>query len=248
MRYDNPALRLHLATAYALGSLTRRVQVRFERLMLHDADLRELVEEQALRYAPLALALPAEAPSPALWTRIENRLGFVDARPSAATGWRQVFNRAALGWVFTGLAAGLVTGFLIAPERSLTALPSPAAQNQSQLPPSYVGVLADDAGRAGMLVSSLRHARVADVKFLQPPEVPAGNSLYLWGLPADGSAPIALGPLPPGQNVSMTLADTAEKLLSHVSRLAVTLEATASSPPTPTMPYRYLGFCGKFWR
>lgn len=284
MRYQNPSLRRHLATAYALGSLTRRSRARLEGLMRQDPSLRDLIDEQAARYAPLALALPPQAPSPAVWARIETRLGFAAASPAAGAGWRRLFggvrageasaagggrgagrgSARAFGWALPGLAAGLVAGWLIgvasAPNGGLPRQPQSAQSAQSlpsspslaldaaQLPASYVGVLADDAGRAGMLVSSLRHGRVADVKLLQPVQLPEGSVLFLWGLPADDSAPIALGALPPGEQVRIDLSDSAERLLSGVSRLGVTLEKAGSTPQTPATPYRFLGFCGKFWR
>ncbi|MFW5397574.1 MAG: anti-sigma-K factor RskA [Candidatus Accumulibacter regalis] len=268
MRYQNPALQRHLATAYALGLLTRRARARLERLMADDPLLQERVDEQVARYAPLALALPPQAPSEALWTRVEQRLGFAAARPAPGSGWRRFFggprsreevdsraeSRAGgglargVGWAFAGLAGGLVLGALIAPHGSSPSLSPAAALNAAQLPASYVGVLADEAGRAGMLVSSLRHGRIADIKLLQPEDVPDGSVLYLWGLPADGGTPIALGALPRGQSVRIELAEPSEKLLSGVTRLGVTLEAAGTSPRIPATPYRFLGFCGKFWR
>lgn len=268
MRYQNPALRRHLATAYALGLLSRRARARLERLMAHDSALQERVDAQVARYAPLALALPPQAPSDALWTRVEQRLGFAAAPPTLGSDWRRFFGGArareevgsradsragtglarGVGWAFAGLASGLVLGVMIAPPASSPSPSSPAALNAPQLPASYVGVLADQAGHAGMLVSSLRQGRVADIKLLQPEDLPDGSVLYLWGLPADGGTPIALGALPRGQSVRLELAAPSEKLLSGVTRLGVTLEAAGASPRVPATPYRLLGFCGKFWR
>lgn len=242
MRYRDPDLRKLLAGEYVLGSLHGAARRRFERLMAADADLRAQVDRFASRLAPLATALPDEAPQPAVWQRVESRLGFASAaerRPGLFARLRAL----GMGWAVAGVVAGLMVGQMLPRE----AAQQQAAQGDAQLPPSYVGVLADQEGRAGMLVSSLRHGRVVDVKFLRPDSAPAGQTFFLWALPADGGAAIPLGAIPPGQKVHLTMRDTSEALLSKVSRLGVTTEPVGSAPAAPTGPYLYLGFCGKFW-
>ena len=244
MRYDHPDLRQHLASAYAFGSLTPRVRARFERLLKNDPALRALVAEAELRLAPLALALEPKAPPASVWPAIEQRLGFIEAK--ASSRWFDWLLRPAMGWAAAGAVIGMVGGqFLpgLGPEAMLTEQTAAL----TQLPPSYVGVLADEAGGAGLLVSSLRHGHSADFKFVQPATPPAGQVFYLWGLPADGSAPIPVGPLPEGRTGSVALPGEAETLFFGVSKLGVTLEAAGATPTTPRLPYRYLGFCGKFW-
>lgn len=241
LRYRNPELRKLLAGEYVLGSLHGAARRRFERLLAADPALRAQVDQLAARMAPLATALAPEAPPAAVWQRVERHLGFAKAaaeRPGLFARLRAL----GMGWAVVGVVAGLMVGQMLPRESA-----QQAAQGDAQLPPSYVGVLSDREGRAGMLVSSLRHGRVVDVKLLRPDTAPAGQTFFLWALPADGGAPIPLGAIPPGQKVHLTMRDTSEALLSKASRLGVTAESAGSAPASPTEPYLYLGFCGKFW-
>ena len=240
-RYRHPELRKLLAGEYVLGSLQGAARKRFERLMAADPALRAQVERLAARLAPLATALAPEAPPAAVWQRVERHLGF--ARPAAQrAGLLARLRTLGMGWAVAGVVAGLMVGQMLPREQV-----QQTAQGDAQLPPSYVGVLADREGRAGMLVSSLRHGRVVDVKLLRPDSAPAGQTFFLWALPADGGAAIALGAIPPGQKVHLSMRDTSEALLSKATRLGVTAEPAGSAPAAPTEPYLYLGFCGKFW-
>lgn len=241
MRYDHPDLRKLLAGEYVLGALQGAARRRFERLMAGDPALREQVERLAARLAPLATALPAEAPQPVVWARVEQRLGFARQERRRA-GLFARLRMLGVGWAVAGVVAGLMVGQMLPREAD-----RPIAQGDAQLPPSYVGVLSDREGRAGMLVSSLRYGRVVDIKLLRPDSAPAGQTFYLWALPADGGAAIPLGAIPPGQKVHLTMRDTSEALLSKVSRLGVTAEPAGAAPTVPAAPYLYLGFCGKFW-
>lgn len=241
MRYDSPGLRKLLVGEYVLGALHGAARRRFERLLAADPALRGQVDQLAARLAPLSTALPARAPSPAVWRRVEQRLGFVKQQPQRVSLFARL-RTLGLGWAVVGVVAGLMIGQMLPREAEQR-----LAHGSAQLPPSYVGVLADREGKAGMLVSSLRHGRIVDIKLLRPDSAPAGQTFYLWALPADGSAAIPLGAIPFGQKVSLTLRDTSEALLSKVSRLGVTAEPIGSMPAVPNEPYRYLGFCGKFW-
>lgn len=242
MRYDNRQLRELLAGEYVLGVLHGAARRRFERLMAADPSLNAQVEQLAARFAPLSTALPAKAPQPAVWQRVEQRLGFSKQEPQRTSLFARL-RGLGVGWAVAGVMAGLMVGQMLPREAD-----KPVAQNDAQLPPSYVGVLADREGRAGMLASSLRHGRIVDIKLLRPDAAPAGQTYYLWALPADGGAAIPLGAIPPGQKVSLTLRETSEALLSKASRLGVTAEPIGTSPTAPSEPYLYLGFCGKFWR
>lgn len=246
MRYDNPELRRQLASAYALGSLSPLVRSRFKRLLRDDVDLQALVDDAQFRLAPLALTLEPVTPSATVWKAIDQRLELT--APARTVRWFDRLLRPALGWAVVGVMVGFVGGQLI-PDlgRGGSSPPALSAVGKTQLPPSYVGVLANEAGGAGLLVSSLRHGRSADFKFVKPETPPEGQVFYLWGLPADGSAAVAIGPLPAGSQGSIALDGTAEALLANVSRLAVTLEPLGTEPAEPGLPYRYLGFCGKFW-
>jgi anti-sigma-K factor RskA len=98
-----------------------------------------------------------------------------------------------------------------------------------------------------MLVSSLRHGRIADVKVLRPIAVPEGQVLRLWAL-APGAAPVSLGTVPVQGQGRVELAATSEQLLSKVTELAVSAAprdvALEAAPPAG---FLLRGPCAKFW-
>ena len=58
----------------------------------------------------------------------------------------------------------------------------------------------------------------------------------------------AIGPVPEGAWVQMTLAEPAEKLFSSAVELAVSLEPAGSRPAVPGQAFVYRGLCGKLWK
>jgi anti-sigma-K factor RskA len=86
-----------------------------------------------------------------------------------------------------------------------------------------------------------------DLKRVQPVEVGAGQTLYLWAIEADGKTrPIAA--VPQGSFVQVPLAQTSEKLFASATELALSIEAAGSAPTSPSAPFVYRGLCGKLWR
>ena len=253
MRYDRPELRDRLAGEYALGTLHGGARRRFERLMVTDRALRDAVAEWQDRLAPLAQGLAPVEPAPALFSRIEQSIGIAPAASSrapsrtatssAASGpsfWQRLFGGPQLGM----MAAGIVLGIGVASLAPMVLQGIGAGEEATaQLPQSYAGILIDAQGRATMLVSSLRHGNIADVKVLRPIEVPPGKKLLLWAVPADG-APFLLGEVPASGKGRLKLAGTSEQLLSKVSTLAVSIEEAAG---TPKMEFIIKGACAKFW-
>ena len=77
---------------------------------------------------------------------------------------------------------------------------------------------------------------------------PSGRfSTYLWRIDATGNTK-ALGPLPTGKWVRMTLPEPAEALFSQAVELAVTVEKLGDTPLAPQLPFVYRGLCGKLWK
>ena len=172
---------------------------------------------------PMASVLSA-APAPQVWHAIEARTAPRAAGSAAPPGWvERWFGLRPLA----PLAAGLVLGItltLLGPT-----LPGPQRDESTetadtQLPQSYVGVLAGANGRAGLIVSSRRHGSVMDVKQVQPLAIDAGRTLFLWALEADGSQR-AIGPVPPGAFVQVALPASSELLFAKAAELAVSIEA-----------------------
>jgi anti-sigma-K factor RskA len=126
------------------------------------------------------------------------------------------------------------------------------AERQQGLPQSYIGLLTDHEGRPVVLASSTRHGRRLTLKVLRPIDLPAGKVLQLWALPRDKAGnplpAFPLGIVPPAKGSSgFDLSDSAEKLLSNVAQLAVTIQDAPASPGEIPGEFFLKGHCVKLW-
>lgn len=240
--YHHPETVDQLAAAYVLGTLAGPARRRFEAVLLKHPMARENVAEWQQRLQPLAESLPPVRPSAQVLQRIEQRAFGTSAAapaaaPSALMGWLQRL----LAPVPAGaLALGLFMGILV--PRLL-----PVAQEDTQLPQSYVGVLATADGKTGLIISSLRQGKVLDLKRVRPVAVPEGSTLFLWTIDAAGVAR-PVGPAPNGDFASVALPKTSEEMFSAAAELALSIEPVGSQPAAPSGPYVYRGLCGKLWK
>ncbi len=239
MRYSDPQLVDHLASAYVLGTLAGGARRRFERLQAERVDVSAAVAQWQLRLGPLAKAVaPVNAPS-RVWRAIQGR-----TRPAPAPVPRRGFS---LLWGGGGVLAGLAAAWLLlvtSPTLFLSA-DQVALRAGGRLPQSYVGLLTDGAGNGKLLVSSLRHGKVMTVKAIGPIAAPPpGQHLVLWAVPGSGT-PFVLGTVPVTGSATRELPDTSEKLLSKVGKLMVTVE-DSPNPQRPG-PVLYTGNCAKLW-
>jgi anti-sigma-K factor RskA len=246
---ESPSLVDRLAAEYALGTLHGGARRRFEAMMQAHPSIGRAVARWHERLVPIDQHLPPMATGEALWARIEQRAFGASspaAAPAAGTPPRaQRWWQRLLGPVPAGaLAFGLMLGIGVS---ALWPLLQGQAGLETQLPESYVGVLASADGRPGMIVSSLRRGRTVDLKQPQALPVPAGRTLVLWALDARGVAR-PIGPVPSAAFVSVPLERPAEELFNTAVELAVTLETIGALPSQPTLPYVYRGLCGKLWR
>ncbi|HEX6363900.1 MAG TPA: anti-sigma factor, partial [Albitalea sp.] len=190
--------------------------------------------------------LSAPMPSPELWKRIAARTSPASAEPqrSALARWleRWLAPRQ-LGMLATGLFLGLGVSMVVAP--MLQDRAGDAAQ-ETQLPQSYAGILSDAGGVPTMLVSSLRHGRIVDIKVLRAVAVPEGQVLQLWAL-VPGGAPMPLGVVPPQGKGRLELPATSEQLLSKVTELAVSVSPAGAPAAVPADGFLLRGPCAKFW-
>lgn len=230
-----------LASAYVLGTLTGRARQRFETAMGGQPGLQLAVTAWTRRLAPLLLALTPVQPSPQLWPAIAR----ITLSPSttALPWWQRWLAPLPAG----ALALGLVLGTLVPWLWQAQKAASEGSQLIAQLPASYVGVLATQGGKPGLIVSSLRHSRMVDIKQVTPMAVPAGSDLYLWRIDKAGViSPI--GPLPQGPWVQVNLDQTAEQVFAQAQELAVSLEPLGSRPTAPGQGFVYRGLCAKLWK
>lgn len=236
---DHPQALERLAGEYALGTLQGAARRRFESVMRQRPDVAAAVHAWHERLGRL---LAAQAPLPVsedAWPRLEARLFGSPARQVADEP--KPWYRRWLGAIPAGaLAMGVFLGVMLAPLLEAT-------RRDSQLPESYVGVLADPAGTPGLIVSSLRRGSTVDLKVLSPVDVPAGKTLFLWTLDQAG-VPRPVAPVPQGKFVSLKLSQPAEEIFFSAVELAVSIESVGVQPSAPSGPYVYRGLCGKLWR
>ena len=241
MNYRRPELCDRLAAEYVLGTLHGRARARMQQLLRDDLLLQARVAFWEHKLMPMAAPLWAAAPSAKVWRAIAAR---VAPREMRRPWWARWFDARTLGALSAGLMLGL-TLTLMAP--ALLERDAIDTADSSQLPQSYVGVLATADSRTGVIVSSLRHGKVMDVKQVQPVPVPEGHTLYLWALEANGTTR-PIGPVPQGRFVQVPLAQTSEKLFASATELALSIETVTAAPLLPSGPYVYRGLCGKLWR
>jgi anti-sigma-K factor RskA len=84
------------------------------------------------------------------------------------------------------------------------------------------------------------------IKILRKIDVPAGKILLLWAYPV-GAAPFPLGTVPAEGKGSFQMADTSEKLMSNVPKLAVSLEDAPSTRGAEPRRILLTGNCVKLW-
>lgn len=248
MRYTQPQLLEHLASSYVLGTLQGGARRRFERLRTDRIDVQTLVTLWEVRLGELALAIPPQKPSPKVWAAIaartqEPKAQLAPLNPPAWLGWLMP-----AGFGFGGLAVGMLAAgvlFFVAPTLFVSS-EQIAMRTGERLPPSYVGLLTDEAGNGKVLVSSLRQGKTMAVKIIGPINAPPPSErMVLWAYPAEG-LPFAVGIVPSKGTAVASLPDTSEKLFSKVSKLSVTLE-TEDAPTSPHGPILFSGNCAKLW-
>lgn len=245
MRYAHPELVDRLASAYVLGTMSRRARRRFERLHRERADVQLAVAQWETRLGSLARSVPASKPSPRVWAAIEAQTRPTARAPGKERGGVRWWMPAGFG--VGGLVAGaaLAVAVLVASPALLFTPDQVAMRAGQKLPQSYVGLLTDAAGNGKLLASSLRHGRTLTIKVIGPIEPPARGRLVMWAVPANG-APFVLGDVPTTGQATVQLPDTSEKLLSKVGKLFVTVE-TAPNPTAPSGAPVFTGNCAKLW-
>jgi anti-sigma-K factor RskA len=242
---NNAQLQERLAAEYALGTLRGQARMRFRRWIREDAALARAVAEWEARLAPLAQTVAPVHPPARVWREIEVRLGRAKssrklseilAEKMQGVWWR------GLALVASGAAAALVFMTVVLP-----LLPFSAAGA------SYVALLSDpQTQKPVLIVSARRNETILRVRTLDPAIQVSDASLELWALPKGGK-PKSLGLISdgdrPGRNRTvLRLAAVADKTLSDVPMLAVSLEPRGGSPTgSPTGPVLYSGPCVKDW-
>jgi anti-sigma-K factor RskA len=252
MNYRHPQLRDRLAAEYVLGTLNGGARTRFQRLLRHDVELGALVTFWERHLTPMASVLSTAAPSRKVWAGIAARIVILEHMQTREPSnmlqrFLRWFDVRTLGTITTGLLFGVaLTAIGPGLMREAGIFPL-VTKNESQLPESYVGVLATHDGRTGLIVSSLRQGKVMDVKRVLPVPIAEGSTLFLWVIEGkDKTRPI--GAIPSGAFVNVALPQTSEKLFAAATELAVSIEPVNTAPLQPSGAFVYRGLCGKLWR
>jgi anti-sigma-K factor RskA len=242
MNYDRADLLDRLAAAYVFGAMSARVRRRFQTLQHTLPAARQAVHLWEQRLTPLANAVPPVQPPAQVWAVIAHRTGDRAAQKSTPSSTWLTWFKPLLGVAFgVFITLGLVRLYptAVVPVDEIV-------QERGTLPASYVGLLTDAAGNPVVLASSTRHGKTMSIKILRKLDVPEGKILQLWAIPVSG-APFPLGVVPAEGKGAFQMADSSEKLLSNVPRLAVSFEdAPAQTGATPAT-YVLTGNCVKLW-
>ncbi len=253
MRYrDKPELQDRLAAEFVLGTLRGRARLRFQSWMREDAALRRTVNEWEERLAPMALAVREVQPPKRVWKNIEARIAATPAagargnKPATPGLWESLAFWRGWGLVTSGLAASLIVAMALGSRAPAPALPSvPSASMQ----PSYIATLEDQNRRVVFVAYAARVSDELWVKRIGMQPIRDDQSYELWALPPKaGEAPKSLGVIPASDKGTIKLAAVADKTLSDVPKLAISLEpAGGSKTGLPTGPVMYVGDCHRFW-
>jgi len=234
--HRSPELVDRLAAEYALGTLSGGARRRFESMMRVHPEVAHAAARWDARFVPLGNALPAAGASRALWSRIENRV--LGSTSPPRPWWRRLLAPAPTA----ALALGMVLGL------GLPMIQAQLDPQRTELPESYVGVLATPDGHPGVIVASQRHGRTLDVKVISAVTVPPGRLAVLWTIDARGHAePIGALPSLHAGFTNVPLGKSSEELFARAVELAVSIEGAGPLPPAPTSAYVYRGLCGKLW-
>jgi anti-sigma-K factor RskA len=226
MKHDQPQLIDALASEYVLGTLRGAARRRFERWQSAEWHVASRVHTWESRLIPLALGLPPLAPSPGVWTRIEERIRSADAPPAT--------RRAAARPALRALAAGLLMCAVIAGGYVAWRMTQP-------LPLQTVATIKAEQGPILWSIELDAHRERLRAVALAAAATRPGHSFELWALPPGKGAPVSLGVLPGAGQLERTLSDAQRQALAIAAQVAVSLEPPGGSPTgAPTGPVLYV--------
>lgn len=253
--HQHPELIERLAAEHALGTLRHGARRRFEALARQHPAVQAAIDTWAQRLAAIAELQPPVAPSPHVWTRIDNLVaadaqvrGWARAREAAPvalppTPWwarpqplRWLAGVATVAAVAVGVASVQQQG---RQQATIAALETDLANKPAV---QYVAVLVpvgDASASPGLLVTFDGERRQLKLQRVSDYRESADRSLQLWALPP-GAKPRSLGVL--GADTLVRL-QASEADLSEVPALAVSVEPLGGVPSEggPTGPVVFSG-------
>jgi anti-sigma-K factor RskA len=243
MDYSRSELADRLAAEYVAGLLRGPARRRFESLLPAHATLRAAVRGWQDRLMPLTAPVAPRQPSPAVWKRIEQRIGAggggvaEDASRESRAGWRQLAFWRGLAGIASVAAVALAVAL---------AVPGPAQ-------PPIVVVLGPAAApaeagggavaNASFVASVSADGRAMVTKPITNVRLEPNRALELWAVPKARPGQAAEGP----RSLGLVKPDGATvvqrgRVLDDVDALALSLEPSGGSPTgKPTGPVLYVG-------
>ncbi|WP_417703269.1 anti-sigma factor domain-containing protein [Rheinheimera aquimaris] len=215
MKYQQQELLDALAVDFILGAMRGGARRRFQQLMMARPAVRETVWRWEQHLNPLAEGLPPTPPNPAVWQRIQQRLGWVAPTVSAPpVSYRSV-------WLGLALAASVALAVVM------------LKPMLSSMPQQDIAVIQSPDAKAWWLISKAQQKLT--IKATPAVAAETANDYELWMLPANGQAPISLGLLPQQGQRELSWPQAAEGLA--IAALAVSLEPRGGSATgAPTGP------------
>jgi len=239
---QNKILLQRLAADYGLGTMQGAARRRFEALARRQAPVRQAIRDWQERLAGLTELQAPATPPEVIWKRIEIALHLereaarlAAARRQAATGpqaetpslpwWRQLL-------VWQGFSAAALSLALLAWWQPWQAAPDgPGASTQAQGPAGAatetLALLLDADNRPAWLASWSGPRQQVQLQDLLGQPVPAGRSLQLWAVPAQG-APRSLGVV--GTGDAGKVLSAAASQVQGAALLALSLEVEGGVP------------------
>ena len=225
-----PEQRRALIGEYVLGLLDEPEASEVRELIEHDRAAARMALEWEYHLLGLADALPAQQPSPALWQRLQQSLGWLPASGATEGGLSRWWNSLGL-WRLpsAGLALLVLLSWL------------PGVLRDAQTGASYTAVLQvpGESARPGWVITVDGDGTLT-LDSLVADSIPADRSVQFWTLidPEDG--PRSLGLIEPGKGVTLSAEQIGAVQAGQLFEL--TLEPKGGSPlDRPTGPVLYIG-------
>tara|TARA_Y100000746_G_scaffold221631_1_gene221312 strand:- start:37 stop:744 length:708 start_codon:yes stop_codon:yes gene_type:complete len=222
-----PEQRRALIGEYVLGLLDEPEASEVRELIEHGHDAARMALDWERHLLDLADALPAQQPSPALWQRLQQSLGWSTESDGGLSRW---WNSLGL-WRLTsaGLALLVLLSWL------------PGVLRDAPAGPSYTAVLQvpGESAKPGWVITVDGDGTLT-LDALVADQIPPDRSVQFWTLidPKDG--PRSLGLIEPGKAVTLSAEQIGAVQAGQLFEL--TLEPEGGSPLNrPTGPVLYIG-------
>ncbi len=245
MRYDDPDLQERLAGEYVVGALQGPARRRFEALMRTRPALRARVDAWEDRLTPLAEETAARKPPARVLRNLKQRINPHAPSERAAfwdslAFWRPFGAAAAVLVVMVGGYAGFI---LSQPDP----LPQTAGVESTDVLPSYVAVLEDEAERPVLVVTAYKGPWRLAVKPLRPLERRESQVLQIWTVERGNGTVRPLLQLASDDPVGQPLDKAAWEAVKTSETLIITVESSGAIPAAPSGPALFSGPCIDLW-